>query len=102
MENRQPIRIVIRTCVTDIPGDPCARPNTLGQLFCSKVLGRDFEGVSQSYCYDHAYIPPRFDSEYPVKEWFIFDLNVTGMISKKGLLGIPHEIFSAKLKDDQW
>lgn len=35
----EPLRVVIRVCVTDIPGDPLAGPVGLGHDFCSQILG---------------------------------------------------------------
>ncbi|KAI9785816.1 MAG: hypothetical protein M1816_008208 [Peltula sp. TS41687] len=100
--NFRPTRIIIRACVTDVPGDPQARFQTLGNLFCEQFLRRPFNPQLQVDSYDHMYIPPGFDSDQSLRRWFIYDFNVTGMLSSEELLVIPHMVFQASRQDDKW
>jgi methylsterol monooxygenase len=88
-------RVVIWTCVTDIPGVPQGRHHALAQAFCAKHLQRDFNWKLQASGYDHVHIPGDFDSDQPLKRWFILDLNVTGELGKEDVLRIPHQVFLA-------
>lgn len=58
-----PKRVIVYACVTNIPGDPQRRHNTLGEILCKRVLGREFHAKLQPPCYDHVHIPADFDSE---------------------------------------
>ena len=95
-------RVIIYACVTDLPGNPQARHYTLGDLFCKQVLKRHLNAKLQVSGYDHMYIPPGFDSDQPVKRWFIYDLNVTGRLKEEELLAIPHMVFLASRQNDKW
>ncbi|KAF1961586.1 hypothetical protein CC80DRAFT_401842 [Byssothecium circinans] len=90
-----PVRVCIRICVTDVPGDPLDRTATLGRVFCSKILDRPFQPLPGLLGYDHGHIPPSFDSSNPVSAWFIYDLNVTSELGKEQLNDIPHYVFLA-------
>lgn len=93
-----PARICIYVRVTDIPGDPLARSETLGKLFCDEVLRRPFRPALSPSSYDHGHLLPGFDSDEPVSEWFIYDLNVTCELAKDELVNVPHHVFFASLQ----
>jgi hypothetical protein len=95
-------RVIICACVTDIPGNPLARPNTLGNLFCNYVLHRDLNAQLQVSGFDSMHIPLGFNSEHPVEKWFIYDLNVVSTLEKHELLEIPHQVFLASRQKDDW
>jgi hypothetical protein len=95
-------RVIIYACVTDVPGNPQARHHTLRDLFCNQVLKRPLSATLQVSGYDNIYIPPGFDSDQPVKRWFIYDLNVTGTLEDDELLAIPHMVFLASRQDSAW
>lgn len=97
-----PTRIIIRACVTDIPGELGRRPNTLGEIFCSNVLHRDFNGDIKPSGFDSVHIPPGFESLQPIKRWFVCDLNVVSELGKEELLAIPHLVYHASLIDGKW
>lgn len=95
-------RVIIRACVTDIPGEVNRRPNTLGQIFCTEVLHRDFRPAIQLSGFDSMHIPPQFDSSEPICRWFVCDLNVVEELDDKQLLRIPHVVYQASLVDRKW
>lgn len=90
-----PRRVIIYTCVTDITGDPQRRHNTLGETFCKQVLGREFRAELQPSCYDHVHIPPDFDSDRPLKRWFILDLGVVQQLTPEAVARLPHSVYLA-------
>ncbi|KAF2254380.1 hypothetical protein BU26DRAFT_514305 [Trematosphaeria pertusa] len=86
-------RIIIRARVTDIPGDSCRRPITLGEIFCTKILGRPFNTEVTASKFDAVHIP----------YGFIYDLNVACNLEEQELLArIPHHVYQASLVDNQW
>jgi hypothetical protein len=96
-------RIIIRVRVTDIPGDLCRRPFTLGEILCTEILGRSFNTKPSASKFDSVHIPPGFDSDQPVKRWFIYDLNIACRLEEKELLArIPHYVYQASLVDNKW
>lgn len=96
-------RIIIRARVTDIPGDVCRRPITLGEVFCKEILGRSFNTRPSASRFDAVHIPPGFDSDQPVKRWFILDLNVACNLDKQELLErVIHKVYQASLVNNQW
>lgn len=95
-------RAIIRICVTNIPGEICRRPNTLGQIFCTNVLGRNFEHNVELPAYDMVHIPPGFDSEKDVKRWFVCDLNVQCELEREDVEKLPHAVYQASYIDDKW
>ena len=96
-------RIIIRARVTDIPGDPYRRPITLGDLFCTQVLRRSFNTTITASSFDFVNIPQGFDSDDPVKRWFIYDLNVACRPEPQDLLErVPHQVYQASFIDDKW
>src|ERR1700712_670394 len=101
-ENIGPMRIILRTRVTDIPGEALKRPYTLGHAFCKKIMNRPLNPTVSISGYDGMYIPHSFDSAVPLKRWFIFDLNVTGILSKKEIKDIPHYVYQVSVIDGQW
>ncbi|KAI9759977.1 MAG: hypothetical protein M1840_002754 [Geoglossum simile] len=96
------VRVIIRVCVSDIPGDPLARHQTLGDQFCQQTLLRPFSTKLQASGYDHVHIPGGFDLDKRVNRWFIYDLNVTTELEKEGLDTIPHMVFCASRQNDHW
>ncbi|KAL2834174.1 hypothetical protein BDW59DRAFT_137448 [Aspergillus cavernicola] len=94
-------RAMIHTCITDIPGLPQQRHTTLGELFCKKVLGREFHGKLQPACYDHVHIPADFDSELPLKRWFIIDLGVKQQLTTEAVSDIPHLVYLGTWQNDE-
>jgi hypothetical protein len=101
-EIRSQTRIIIKACVTDIPGDVGERPIALGNLFCTNVLQRKLNTAIQKSGFDAVHIPGGFDSEKPLKRFFIYDLNVVEELDKGQLLTIPHFVYQAHLVDDKW
>ncbi len=95
-------RVIIRACVTDIPGEISQRPNTLGQIFCSEVLHRDFNKDIKLSGFDSVHIPPGFESLQPRKLWFVCDLNVVSKLGTEELLAIPHLVYHASLINGAW
>ena len=95
-------RIIIKACVTDIPGDVLSRPITLGELFCTKILNRKLDTCIHVSGFDAVHIPGGFDSETPLKRWFIYDLNVVEELGKDELLTITHSIYQAHLVNNEW
>jgi len=96
------MRIIIRARVTEIPGDAHRRDISLGKLFSEKVLGRPFRREITLQGYDHAIIPPGFDSENPISIWFVYDINVSGKKTKEELLRTPHKVYLACKRKDDW
>lgn len=95
-------RVIIRVCVSDIPGEIGRRPNTLGQKFCSQILHRDFKKEIELSGFDSIHIPPGFDSTEPVSRWFVYDLNVKGELDKDAVKAIPHFVYFASLVNEKW
>ena len=95
-------RVIIRACVTDIPGEIGRRPNTLGQIFCSEVLHRNFNKDIKLSGFDSMHIPPGFESRQPIKRWFVCDFNVVSELRKEELLAIPHLVYHASLISGRW
>jgi hypothetical protein len=97
-----PLRAVIRVCVTDIPGDRLARSHHLGRDFCSQVLGRKLTERHEGGI-DFVHVLPNFDSKNPVNAWFLFDFNATEQIDKSQIsTTIPHKVYHATRKNDSW
>ncbi|EAU31844.1 predicted protein [Aspergillus terreus NIH2624] len=97
----EPTRVIVYTCVTDIPGDPQRRHNTLGQALCKQVFGREFHAELRPSSYDHVHIPADFDSDQPLKRWFIFDLNVKDQITVEAVSQIPHAVYLASCQSGE-
>ncbi|KAH8698129.1 hypothetical protein GQ44DRAFT_718427 [Phaeosphaeriaceae sp. PMI808] len=97
-----PTRIIIKACVTDIPGDVCRRPITLGEIFCHKVLNRQLNTRIQESGFDAIHIPGGFDSKRPLRRWFIYDLNVVEELGKDELNTISHSVYQAHLVKNEW
>jgi methylsterol monooxygenase len=96
------LRVIIRVCVSEIPGDPQRRHTTLGEAVCRQVLNREFTTDLQASGYDHVHIPADFDSDGPLNKWFIFDFGVKEELSTDEVLQIPHLVFLARLDGDKW
>jgi hypothetical protein len=95
-------RIIIKACVTDIPGEVLKRPITLGKLFCIKILNRELNTHIQRSGFDAVHVLGGYDSQTPLRRWFIYDLNVVEEIGKDELLTVPHSIYQAHLVKDDW
>ncbi|KAH7317667.1 hypothetical protein BKA65DRAFT_541701 [Rhexocercosporidium sp. MPI-PUGE-AT-0058] len=95
-------RVIIRVCVTDIPGNPQERVYKLGRDFCQQILHRSFNNNLQDACHDAMHFLPNFDSENDVKAWFIYDFNVTKPLSKEEILAVPHAVYHATRQGDIW
>ena len=93
--NDIPRRVIVHVCVTNVPGDPQRRHNTLGEILCKQVLGREFHAKLQPPCYDHVHIPADIDSDQPLKRWFIFDITVKQQFDTKAVTQLPHSVFLA-------
>ncbi|PLN81862.1 hypothetical protein BDW42DRAFT_185165 [Aspergillus taichungensis] len=96
-----PARVVVYAHVTDIAGDPQRRHNSLGELFCKQILGRDFHAELQPSSYDHVHIPADFDSDQPLKRWFIFDLGVKQQLTAEAVAQIPHAVYMASCQNGE-
>ena len=96
-----PRRVMVYAHVTDIAGDPQRRHNVLGKLFCKQILGRDFHVDLQPSCYDHVHIPADFDSDQPLKRWFIFDLGVKQQLTAEAVAQIPHSVYMASYQNGE-
>lgn len=95
IESYAPARVCIYVKVTDIPGNPLRRTTTVGEEFCNQILGRPFQNQLSLLGYDQDHIPANFDSPNPVSVWFVYDLNVTGELSKEQMDDIPHYVYLA-------
>ncbi|KAF2245219.1 hypothetical protein BU26DRAFT_522318 [Trematosphaeria pertusa] len=92
-------RIIIQAYVTDIPGTPEERPFQLGNEFCKQMLERPIKAQVQLPAYDNIHLLPKFDSQKG-KAWFIYDLDVTGRMTREELSKIPHEVYLASCRRD--
>jgi hypothetical protein len=102
MDNTKPLRVVIRVCVTDIPGHRLARSHRLGRDFCLQVLGRQLKERKDGG-FDFVHILPNFDSENAVKAWFLFDFNATEAVDKPQLrAAIRHKVYHATRQENSW
>ena len=97
-----PLRVIIRVCVTDIPAQPVERVYCLGRDFCQQILHRPFNKNLQDECHDAMHFLPNFDSKDHVNAWFLFDFNVTGPLDKGEVLTIPHKVYSATRQGESW
>lgn len=61
------VRAIIRANVKKVPGNPLARPNTLGRLFCQQELQRDLKLRCDETGFDAVHTLPGFDSEKDVR-----------------------------------
>lgn len=98
----EPLRVIIRACVTDIPGNKFARPAHLARDFSEQMRKRPFNNNLKDECHDSEHILPGFDSDDPVRAWFIIDFNVTRSLSKEEVLALPHEVYLASRQGDHW
>lgn len=95
-------RVVVYSCVTDIPGSREARPNTLGNIFCKQVLQRELKTRVRLSGFDCVHYLPGFDSDHDIQRWFLYDLNVVTPLDKQEVLSIPHMVFLARRSGDKW
>lgn len=100
--NKNPLRVIIRVCVTDIPGNPLERPYNLGSDFSTQILDRPLSIKVQAGGYDAMHFLPNFDSGNTVRAWFLYDFNVTAPLNKEEVLVIPHEVYLATRQEDSW
>ncbi|KAL3476376.1 hypothetical protein BJX99DRAFT_142321 [Aspergillus californicus] len=102
MDDHSPKRVVLYANVTDIPGNPQRRFITLAEAFCKNVLDRDFYPIVQPFSYDHVHIPGDYDSNQPLKRWFIIDLDVKEELATEIVAQLPHLVYLASYKDSEW
>jgi hypothetical protein len=101
MDN-DPLRVIIRVRVTDIPGIPVERVFRLGNDFCLKILGRPIRIKVQAGGFDAMHFLPNFDSSNPVNAWFLYDFNVRGPLDRTEVLTIRHEVYLATRQAESW
>lgn len=97
-----PLRVVIRVCVTDIPGNKLARATRLAHDFSEQVRRRPFNNNLNAECHDSEHLLPNFDSDNAVRAWFLFDFDVKGPLTKGEVLALPHEVYHASRQGDAW
>ncbi|KAH9208897.1 hypothetical protein DL95DRAFT_372767 [Leptodontidium sp. 2 PMI_412] len=97
-----PLRVIIRVRVMDIPSEPEARVRYLGNSFCQQILGRQMNHDSKAECHDAEHCLPNFDSKHDVKAWFLYDFNVTRSFDKEEVTRIPHKVYLATRQSDSW
>ncbi|TVY88610.1 hypothetical protein LAWI1_G008530 [Lachnellula willkommii] len=98
----QPLRVIIRVRVMDIPSERNARVRCLGNSFCQQVLGREMNLDFKARCYDAEHCLPNFDSKYDIKAWFLYDFNVTGTLDKAEVMKIRHKVYLATRQEESW
>ncbi|KAH6716265.1 hypothetical protein BKA61DRAFT_479327 [Leptodontidium sp. MPI-SDFR-AT-0119] len=91
--DQKPLRVIIRVCVTEIPGERENRVYRLGTDFCMQHLNRPLNNNLQAECHDAVHFLPNFDSENDVRAWFIYDFNVTGSLERAQILEIQHRVY---------
>ncbi|KAH8585954.1 hypothetical protein B0O99DRAFT_93701 [Bisporella sp. PMI_857] len=97
-----PLRVIIRVRVMDIPSGRNARVRCLGNIFCQQILSRQMNHDLKAECHDAEHCLPNFDSKYDVKAWFLYDFNVTGPLDKAEVMKIPHKVYLATRQEDSW
>lgn len=97
-----PARIILRAPATEIPGNPQDRQNTVANLFCELLLQRPFHRNIEACGYDFSHATPDFDTDKPVRRWFILDLGVDGTLTRDEVLSLPHEVYQLTKQDDGW
>jgi hypothetical protein len=100
--HHKPLRVIIRVCVTDIPGEILERVYHLGCDFSTQILARPPSTIVKAGGYDFMHVLPNFDSSNAVNAWFLYDFNVTGPLDKEEVLTIPHEVYHATRQADSW
>lgn len=100
--DKKPLRVIIRVCVTDIPGDRENRVYRLGTDFCGQVLDRPFNNNMQDECHDAVHFLPNFDSENNLRAWFLYDFNVMGSLDRGQILEIQHKVYLATWQGESW
>lgn len=100
----QQMRVVILAHVLDIPGEPLARPFTLGNDISQQLFGRPLRRIPEgdSLEFDAVHCPPRFDSDKDVKEYFMFDFGVVSKIDRESLESVHHQLYLAHRSGDTW
>jgi methylsterol monooxygenase len=59
------------------------------------MLNRAFNPTLHLAGYDHVHIPADFDSQKPLKRWFILDLDVVQQLDKEDVRQLPHQVYIA-------
>jgi len=95
-------RVILRVCPKDLPGHPRDRQNTAASLFSERILNRPFNRDIRASKYDFAHATPNFDSDEPVRRWYICDLNVTGPLPREDILSLPHAVYQMSLQRGEW
>ncbi|KAI5199850.1 hypothetical protein E4T38_06871 [Aureobasidium subglaciale] len=92
-----PERIIIRACVTDIPGVSEVRPWTLAKLFLKHERGRYLDKQN-----DFIHGLPGFDvldENRKIKRWCMVDLNMSGSPDGEAS-SVPHGVYLATRTDE--
>ena len=100
--DQKPLRVIIRVCVTEIPGERENRVYCLGTDVCRQLLNRPLNNNLQDECHDAMHFLPNFDSENDVRAWFIYDFNVTGSLERAQILEIQHKVYHATRQGESW
>ncbi|KAK0110166.1 hypothetical protein ONS95_002817 [Cadophora gregata] len=98
----EPLRVIIRVCVTDIPGEPEKRVHRLGSDFCEQIISWPFNNDLQDKCHDAMHFLPDFDSENNVRAWILYDFNVVEPLDKGQVLEIQHLVYHATRQGESW
>src|ERR1700709_232454 len=97
-----PLRVIIRVHVMDIPSERNARVRCLGNNFCQQILCLEMNHNLEAECHDAEHCLPNFDSNHDIKEWFLYDFNVTGPLDKAEVINIPLRVYYATRRKDSW
>lgn len=95
-----PQRFIIKVSVQNIPGDPCARPFSLYEIFSAKVLEQPSRLEPCADGFDAIHIPPDFNTENNAPRWFIFDTGVREKIAREDIHNIPLKAYVGHLDND--
>lgn len=62
----------------------------------------NFDTGLQTSGRDHIHLPPNFDTDKPVRKWFIIDLNVNSCLSRDEVKELPHQAYAVSRQDNRW
>lgn len=94
--------MILRVLTIDIPGNLQDRQNTIARMFCKQVLNCLFNREIQVSKYDYSHVTPDFDSNTPVRRWFIYDLNVTHPLTRQEILSLAHVVYQVSQQGNKW
>jgi hypothetical protein len=95
-------RVLLRVCVTDIPGSNQKRFHTLGNDLSQHHFQRNIQDIPSVSGYDRPHIPGDFDFDKPLKRWIIYDFNVEDPLTKEQTLALPYDIYIASRRGENW